>query len=291
MLDTSSSPAFARNLGWITSGEAQYLSNVTVAIAGVGGVGGHYCEVMARLGVQNFHLADPDTFEIANFNRQNGSGFSALGQPKLDVLSRRILDINPQAKITRFPDGVNDENRRRFLSNTDLYLDGLDYFAFDERIKIFALARELRIPAITVAPIGSGAAALVFDDHSMSFSDYFGMHVQQSESEKSSRFLLGLAPSLQHIKYMADRSYVNFADHRVPSLPFGCYLAGGVAGSLALKILLKRGKVLRAPWSLHYDAYLNSYKKKYVWLGFRNPVQRIKLLIIQNILAKTQIKK
>lgn len=76
------SQAFSRNLGWITSDEAELLKKKKVAIAGMGGVGGQYCEVLARLGISNFQLADPDSFEQVNFNRQNGSGMSTVGRKK-----------------------------------------------------------------------------------------------------------------------------------------------------------------------------------------------------------------
>lgn len=277
----SPTEAFKRSLGWITPVEAEKLAKTRVAIAGVGGVGGQYCEVLARLGVGAFHIADPDHFEIANFNRQNGAGMSTIGRMKVDVLRERILDINPSADVKVFNAGINEGNMDEFLTGVDLYLDGLDFFLLNERISLFKKLQKKGIPGITVAPIAMGAAALVFTKDSMSFEDYFGMFVGQNDDEQRMRFLLGLAPSLMHVSYLVDRSYVDMTGKRAPSLPTGPYLCAGVASSLATKILLGRGPLKLAPWSLHYDAYLNKYKKTYVWLGFKNPLQKLKLMILK----------
>ncbi len=62
--------AFSRNLGWITEAEQLRLRYATVAIGGMGGVGGHHLLALARMGVGNFRIADYDNFELVNFNRQ-----------------------------------------------------------------------------------------------------------------------------------------------------------------------------------------------------------------------------
>ncbi|MCG5502231.1 ThiF family adenylyltransferase, partial [Ectothiorhodospira lacustris] len=64
------SQAFARNLGWLTDTEQALLRTKKVAIAGMGGVGGTHLLTFARLGIAAFHIADLDTFELPNMNRQ-----------------------------------------------------------------------------------------------------------------------------------------------------------------------------------------------------------------------------
>jgi molybdopterin/thiamine biosynthesis adenylyltransferase len=276
--------AFSRNLGWTTAIEQQALANKRVAIAGVGGVGGHYCEVLARLGVRKFNIADFDQFELANFNRQNGSGLSTIGRSKIDVIKKRILDINPTAEIRVFEEGILPTNINEFLHEIDLYLDGLDFFVLTQRVLLFRRLHELNIPALTVAPVGMGAALIVFNSTSMTFEKYFGFDENTPDPEKAVRFLVGLAPTLPSRHYQADSSYSNFLTKKVPSLPMGCYLCAGVAGTTALKILLQRGPIKGAPWSLHFDAYLQSYTKRYTWLGSANPIQKIKLIFLRKML-------
>ena len=68
--------AYARNIGWVTPAEQAALRGKRVAIAGMGGVGGVHLLTLARLGIGAFHIADFDTFDIANFNRQVGATMS-----------------------------------------------------------------------------------------------------------------------------------------------------------------------------------------------------------------------
>src|ERR1700744_4194817 len=140
--------AFDRNLGWFTEPEQQSLRDKKIAIAGMGGVGGVHLLTLARLGIANFHIADLDRFETANFNRQVGAMVSTLDQSKVGVLARMARDINPQAEIVEFSDGVTADNIDRFLAGADLFIDAFDFFALDIRRKTFARCRELAIPAV-----------------------------------------------------------------------------------------------------------------------------------------------
>ena len=165
--------AFSRNLGWVTAAEQAILRHKRIAIAGLGGVGGSHLITLARLGIGAFNSADFDSFEIHHFNRQAGALVSSMGQPKVDVLARMALDVNPELRLKTFPQGVGDENLAGFLDDVDLYVDGLDYFALDVRQKVFEACAERRIPALTAAPLGMGVALLNFLPGSMTFEDYF----------------------------------------------------------------------------------------------------------------------
>jgi molybdopterin/thiamine biosynthesis adenylyltransferase len=270
--------AFARNLGWVTENEQARLRGKRVAIAGLGGVGGSHLLTLVRLGIGHFHIADFDRFAIANFNRQAGAMVSTLDQPKIDVLAAMALDINPELGIERFPMGVEAERIDAFLKDVDLYVDGLDYFALDIRRKVFARCAELGIPAITAAPLGMGVALLNFLPGSMTFEQYFQLD-GLSPDEQAIRFLLGLSPRMLQIAYLVDRSRVDFASKRGPSTVMACQLCAGFAATEALKILLGRGRLLKAPRGVHFDAY--RYRLTRTWRpgGNSNWLQRLTLAI------------
>lgn len=59
--------AFIRNFGLVTEEEQDILRSKKIAIAGLGGVGGSHLQALARMGFQNFHIADMDHFELVNF--------------------------------------------------------------------------------------------------------------------------------------------------------------------------------------------------------------------------------
>lgn len=276
--------AFSRNIGWVTEQEQSVLRGKRVAIAGMGGVGGFHLLTLARLGIGAFNIADLDCFEIENFNRQVGAAVSTLGQPKVEVLARMARDINPELDIGTFPRGVRADNLDEFFRDVDLYIDGLDFFAFEARELVFAYCSSHGIPAVTVAPLGISAALLNFLPGEMTFEDYFqidGLH----ELEKAIRFLVGLAPALLHRHYLADKTRVNLREHRGPSTVMACQFCAGVAASEAFKILLKRGKVWSAPHGIHYDGYRNKFAHTWRPGGNRNPINRLAIAIAKRQLG------
>jgi molybdopterin/thiamine biosynthesis adenylyltransferase len=252
--------AFDRNLGWFTQDEQQLLRGKTIAIAGMGGVGGVHLLTLARLGVAGFNIADLDSFEIANFNRQVGATMSTLGQEKTSVLARMARDINPQVRMKEFANGLNEDNIREFLSGVDLFIDGFDFFAIDIRRKTFQLCRELGIPAVTAAPIGMGVAFLAFVPGGMSFEEYFRFE-GKSELRQYINFLLGLAPNGMHRAYLVDPTRVDIARKKGPSTIIGVQLCASFTAAQVMKMLLGRGVVRPAPYHYHFDAYLNKFRK------------------------------
>lgn len=152
--------AFSRNIGWTTPAEQLILSNKKIAIAGMGGVGGLHLLTLMRLGISNFHIADFDKFELANFNRQVGATTETIGQDKVQTLKKMALSINPKADIKAFGAGVDENSIPEFLDNVDIFVDGLDFFEIKTREMIFAACYDRGIPAITAAPLGMGCAQI-----------------------------------------------------------------------------------------------------------------------------------
>lgn len=276
--------AFSRNIGWVTESEQQILRNTRIAIAGLGGVGGNHLLTLARLGIGAFHIADFDTFDLVNFNRQAGATVSTLGQSKLEVMTRHARDINPELKIKGFADGVTADNLDAFLDGVGLYVDGLDFFAFQARRQVFAACARRGIPAVTAAPLGMGVAVLNFLPGGMSFEEYFRLE-DGSEAEMPLRFLMGLAPARLQMGYLADPSTIDLANCKGPSTTMACQLCAGVAATEALKILLGRGPVRAAPRGYHFDAYRAELALTWRPGGNRNPLQRLALAMAKRKLG------
>jgi molybdopterin/thiamine biosynthesis adenylyltransferase len=282
--------AFSRNIGWVTRDEQARLRKTRVAIAGLGGVGGSHLLTLARLGIGHFTVADFDDFDIANFNRQAGAMVSTLKRPKSEVLVEMARDINPELDIRVFPQGVSADNMDDFLSGVDLYVDGLDFFAFAARRNTFAACYAKGIPAVTAAPLGMGTAVLNFLPGQMSFEEYFCLD-GHDENEQAVRFMLGLSPAMLQRPYLVDKSAVDFIARKGPSTINACQLCAGVAATEALKILLGRGTVRAAPHGFQFDAYRNKFVRTWRPGGNRNPLQRIGLMIVRRVLARMQASK
>lgn len=95
------------------------LADAKVLVFGVGGVGGHVCEALARAGVGEIHIVDGDTVAESNINRQIIATYNNLGQPKVEAMKDRILSINPRCKVEAL--------EMFFLPGDELEFGGLDY--------------------------------------------------------------------------------------------------------------------------------------------------------------------
>lgn len=264
--------AFSRNIGWVTESEQQSLRAKRVAIAGLGGVGGVHLLTLARMGVTNFSIADFDVFDWVNFNRQVGATVSSVGREKLQVLAEMARDINPEADLLCFPRGVDEASMDEFLDGVDVYVDGLDFFAFSARRATFSACHRKGIPVVTAAPLGLGVAWLVFGPGGMSAEEYFGFS-DCDEQELAVRFLVGLSPAMLQRGYVADASRVNLAERRGPSNIASCQLCAGVAGVETLRLLLGRPGLKLAPWGRQFDPYCGRMVTTWRPGGGRNPLQ------------------
>jgi len=275
--------AFSRNLGLVQPDEQRRLLASTVAIAGLGGVGGVHLTTLARMGVGHFRLADFDCFEIENMNRQVGACLSTLGRRKTDVMAEMLSDINPDAGMQIYAEGVQAGNVGAFLEGADVAVDALDYFAVEARTMFYRTAYEKGIPVVAAGPIGCSAALLVFLPGGMRWHEYFAMDLAKDQVDKHVLFLIGTAPRGTQMSYL-DRRYVDLAAQRGPSLSLAVQLCAGVVAVEILKLLLKRGRVLAAPYYQQLDPYTQQYVVGKLRWGNRGPVQRWKYRRIRRML-------
>lgn len=269
--------AMGRNAGLLSAADQERLLNARVAIPGLGGVGGVHLVTLARMGAGGFHLADFDTFEPANVNRQHGARIADFGHRKLDAMVAEVRQINPYLNLNLFPDGVGEQNVTAFLKSADLVVDGIDFFAFETRRLIFKHAREMGIPVITAGPVGFSAALLVFmPDEGMAFDEYFGIDDGMSLEEKLIAFFIGLAPRATHMEYI-DATRIDMRTQQGPSIAAACQLCASVAATEAVRILLKRPGIRPAPHYFQYDPLVRKFHQGQLRWGNRHPWQRFKL--------------
>ncbi len=265
---------FSRNIGLLTEAEQARLLTSKVAVAGAGGVGGIHLLTLARLGVGRFHIADLDIFEPVNISRQFGALHSTCGRHKAEVLAEMIRDINPQAQITLFTQGVTPENLDTFLDGVEVFVDGIEFFEIDIRRLIFNRARSKGIYALTAAPLGFGATLQVFSPQGMAFDAYFGISDGMDELEKLAAFAAGLAPRPYHLKYL-DKRKVSVKQRKGPAVAPACTLAASLVATEVVKIITGKGVSKPVPHYLQIDMLRGKTHRGYVWGGGKNPLQRI----------------
>ena len=124
------------------------LKASTVAIFGIGGVGGYVTEALARSGVGSFILVDNDVVSITNLNRQIIALHSTVGKSKVEVMAERIRDINPDAKVTVKQCFFLPETADEFdFSSYDYVADCVDTVA--AKTEIISRAKEAGVPVIS----------------------------------------------------------------------------------------------------------------------------------------------
>ena len=79
----------------------QILNSSRVIVFGIGGVGGYAVEALVRSGIGAVDIVDSDVVSLTNLNRQLYALHSTLDMLKVDAAEKRILDINPQCKVTK----------------------------------------------------------------------------------------------------------------------------------------------------------------------------------------------
>ena len=102
------------------------LASRSVAICGIGAVGGYALETIARCGIGSIKIVDFDTVDVSNINRQILALHSTVGMLKTDAAVARIKDINPECAVTALPVYISEENHDDIFSGVDIVLDCID---------------------------------------------------------------------------------------------------------------------------------------------------------------------
>ena len=270
---------FSRNIGLLSESEQKKMLGSRIGVAGAGGVGGLHILTLARLGVGNFNIADNDIFEPVNVSRQFGATSHTMGKNKAGVLGQMVKEINSQADVRIFHEGITSDNIPAFLDGVDIFVDGLDFFEIDMRRLLFRAARERGIFALTSAPLGFGATLEVFSPNGMPFDEYFAMSDDMTYLEKIASFAAGLAPHPYHIRYV-DMSRVSLTRRTGPAVSLACTLAASLVAAEIVKIITGKGQVDPAPHYLQIDLLRGKFKRGYILMGGRNPLQKLKRWMI-----------
>lgn len=137
------------------------LKNSTVMVFGIGGVGSHCVEALARCGVGRLILIDNDTVSMSNINRQAVAFHSTIGQKKTEVMTKIIHDICPDTKVETYERFILQDNIEDLLAlKPDYIVDAID--TVTAKIAIACGAKEKNIPIISSMGTGNKLNAQMF---------------------------------------------------------------------------------------------------------------------------------
>jgi molybdopterin/thiamine biosynthesis adenylyltransferase len=152
-----------RNLGVLTQEQLERLRSKTVAIAGVGGVGGLLAERLSRTGLGELRLADPDVFQATDMNRQFGCSTESIGRNKATVLQALLHTAAPCTTVHALPERISSANVDDFIKGSDLVACEIHAEAFEDIVAVCEAARRTDIPVIATSLChGFGAAMCIF---------------------------------------------------------------------------------------------------------------------------------
>lgn len=129
------------------------LRNSNVLVVGLGGVGSFSAEFLARAGVGNMTIVDGDIVDITNINRQLPALHSTIGQPKVKIVGDRLMDINPELKLTKIEEFLSPERAFDIVTDEfDYVLDCIDSITPKLNLIIGAKRKKVKI----ISSMGAG---------------------------------------------------------------------------------------------------------------------------------------
>jgi tRNA A37 threonylcarbamoyladenosine dehydratase len=135
------------------------LKNANILIVGVGGVGSFAAEFIARAGVGKLTIVDGDVVDITNINRQLPALHSTVGLPKIDVVGDRLMDINPDLKLTKIKEFLSPERAFEIVTEEfDYVLDCID--SVTPKLNLIIAAKRKRVKIISSMGAGGKMEAV-----------------------------------------------------------------------------------------------------------------------------------
>lgn len=130
---------FARTELLVGSAAMQRIVSMNVILFGVGGVGSWCAEALIRSGIMHLTLVDSDRVATANINRQLPATTQTVGELKVEVMKKRLLEINPEAQIVTLPVIYSAETSASFhLEQYDYIIDAIDSLSHKAHLLVTA---------------------------------------------------------------------------------------------------------------------------------------------------------
>ncbi|MBA3757442.1 ThiF family adenylyltransferase [Candidatus Saccharibacteria bacterium] len=245
----SYSQQFERNLGFFSSDEQDKLQSSSIAIAGAGGDGGMLAVQLARLGIGEIRLADPDPFEIENINRQAVCNTETIGVNKARAVGQYLQKINPEANISIFEEGITPQNTAEFLKGADLLIDETEFTIPAIGVGLAREARNISIPNLTAFNIGFGAVVTTYKPEGHKLEETLGID-ENMTLEEVAKVEVPLARWLPYLPGYGDIQVLEKVARQekpAPSVAPGVAIAAGAAATQAVLNLLHGENKRKAP--------------------------------------------
>ncbi len=279
---------FERNLGFLTYEEQERISNATVSIAGAGGDGGMLAIGLARIGVGEIRLADPDQFEIENVNRQAACNEETIGSNKAEAVGSVIREINPNIKLQIYDEGINQDNVDEFVRGSNLVIDETEFTKHVLAVMLARAARSHNTPNLTAMNIGFGALVTTFHPLGKTVEKILGLD-EKSPLDEIAEQEVALSRWLPYVPDYADLkafTVVSKGEKPAPSIYPGVSMASAIATTQSMLNIVgksnRRHAPIYAPRALVMDGM--TYDSKITTFSRRNHYRHLSKVLLRNVL-------
>jgi len=209
-------------MGIMNDSELKKFVYTKVLVIGVGGLGGYIASSLARIGVSSITIVDYDCFDDSNLNRQMFSTLKTLKKPKVDVVKRGLLDINPNLKIRTIHAKLDKTFDLTNFENIDIVFDAVDNI--ESKILLEKYCNQFNIPLIHGAIAGWYGQLGILMPGSNILNDLYNDNKHGIESElMSPTFTPGVIGNMmisEFVKFILEKEalvnkilYVDLLDH------------------------------------------------------------------------------
>lgn len=213
------------------------LARKRIAISGLGGVGGGTFLALVRSGCADFHLAENGVFDPPDMNRQAAAFGHTMHRPKLDVCVELAKSINPDIRITTWPEGLQPNNLEEFLDGADAHIGAMDAEKGAEvKAMTPAVLARLHVPMFTAGVFGFGTLMINYRPGRM-LDDEFFTRVRQ-KARKNAKELSPLLLGNFHSRSMEIMARVG-SDGPMPTTAVGALLSNALLANEVIVYLLQ----------------------------------------------------
>lgn len=153
-----------RNAGCLARDiEQPILHRASVAVIGLGGMGGYQAETFVRLGIGDIWIADIGTFDASNMNRQWGANRLTVNHDKALATAALMRNIAEDFTLTVCPSGLNERTADALIKGRDVVIDMIEFWSLADRIWLHRICQKHGVVAINCNSIVHASFGMRFD--------------------------------------------------------------------------------------------------------------------------------
>jgi molybdopterin/thiamine biosynthesis adenylyltransferase len=150
----------------------KHLKNLCVGVAGLGGMGSNVAEALVRMGVGKIKIADPDTIETSNIQRQVIATKHTVGQSKALAMRDKLLTLADDFELETYVDGITEQTVTSFVEGCDIIVDEVDVYPLHIHQILHHEANKYNLPIYSAFIVGTGIRFYKFQGSQFTFDDF-----------------------------------------------------------------------------------------------------------------------